>query len=61
MRSKVLPPSTSGTVIACSRVGFDSGTVIPLLYVVALPTTNPLRLLRVPYRLVRIDSEVDLQ
>ena len=41
-------------------VDFDSGTVIPLLYVVAPPTTNPLRLLRVPYGLARIDSEVDL-
>jgi hypothetical protein len=41
-------------------VVFDSGTVIPLLYVVAPPTTNPLRLLQVPYRLDRLDSEVDL-
>ena len=41
------------------RVGFDYGTVVLLLNVVALPTTNPLQLLRVPYRLVRIDSKVD--
>jgi len=40
-------------------VGFDSGTVIPLLYVIASPTTDPLQLLRVPYRLVRVASEVD--
>jgi len=43
------------------RVDFDSGTVIPLLYVVALQTTNPLRLLQVPYRLIRLGSEVDFQ
>jgi hypothetical protein len=43
------------------RVVFDSVTVIPLLYVEAPPTTNPLRLLRVPYRLFRLDSKVDFQ
>ena len=43
MRSKVLPPSTSGTVIARGGVVFDSGMVIPLLYVVAPPTSNALQ------------------
>jgi len=46
MHSKVLPPSSSGTVI-------------PLLNNVPPPTTNPLQLLRVPYQLIRLDSEVD--
>jgi len=41
-------------------VVYDSGTVIPLLYVVAPLKANPFRLLRVPYRLVRLYSEVDL-
>jgi len=40
-------------------VVFDSGTVFPLLYVVAPLTANPFRLLQVPYRLVRLYSEVD--
>jgi len=51
----------SGIVITGGKVGFDSGTVIPLVYVIAGPTTNPLRHLRVPYLLVRIDSEVHVQ
>jgi len=35
----------------------DSGMVIPLfLNVVALPTTNLVRLCRLPYRLARLDS-----
>jgi hypothetical protein len=55
----VLPRGASGTVIARDSNCCDSSIVIPLLYVVALPTTNPLRLLLVLYRLVRIDSEVD--
>jgi hypothetical protein len=55
----VLPRGASGTVIARGSNCCDSSIVIPLLYVVPLPTTNPLRLLLVPYRLVRIDSEVD--
>ena len=38
----------------------DSSSVIPLLYVVAPLKANPFRLLRVPYRLVRLYSEVDL-
>jgi hypothetical protein len=38
-----------------------SGTVIPVLYVVAQPTTNPSWFLCVPHLLVRIDSEVDFQ
>jgi len=61
VRSKVLSPSTSGMLIACGRIGCDSGMVIPVLYVVALPTTYPLRLLRVPPRLVTLDFEVDFQ
>jgi len=40
-------------------VDFDSGTVIPLLHVVAPPTTHLIRLLQVSCRLVRSDSEVD--
>jgi hypothetical protein len=37
------------------------GTVIPLLNVVAPPTTDLIRLLQVPYRSIRLDSEVDFQ
>jgi hypothetical protein len=43
------------------RGGFDYGTVIPRFYDIALQTTDPIWLVRVPYRLVRIDSEVDSQ
>lgn len=48
VRSKALAYSTSGTVI-------------PLLKIVAPPTTHVRQLLWVPYQLATLDSEVDFQ
>jgi len=41
-------------------VHFDSGEVIPLWYLIALPMTNPLWDLQVPYQLVRLDFQVNI-
>jgi hypothetical protein len=59
MCALVLPRDTWSMVIARGSNCCDPGIFIPLLYIVALPMTNPLRLLLVQYRLVRIDYEFD--